>query len=85
MICSYLSSRSNEILFKQLQKESDRSKSASKRSISTDSKRNIGFQTDYRDEASQTDPFSPTYTISGGKRPEVFILSDFTYGNSYSD
>ena len=37
-------------------------------------------QTDYREESSQTDPFSPVYTISGGEHPEVFALSDFTYG-----
>ncbi|CAF3539935.1 unnamed protein product [Rotaria sp. Silwood1] len=40
----------------------------------------IGSQTDYREESTQTDPFSPTYTISGGEHPEVFALSDFTYG-----
>ncbi|CAF1092902.1 unnamed protein product [Rotaria sordida] len=42
--------------------------------------RHIGSQTDYREESTQTDPFSPTYTISGGEHPEVFTLSDFTYG-----
>ncbi len=43
--------------------------------------RHIGSQTDYREESTQTDPFSPVYTISGGEHPEVFALSDFTYGN----
>ena len=40
----------------------------------------IESQTDYREESSQTDPYSPAYTISGGEHPEVFALSDFTYG-----
>jgi hypothetical protein len=44
--------------------------------------RHIGLQTDYREESTQTDPFSPVYTISGGEHPEVFALSDFTYGNN---
>jgi hypothetical protein len=43
--------------------------------------RHIGSQTHYREESTQTDPFSPAYTISGGEHPEVFALSDFTYGN----
>lgn len=43
--------------------------------------RHIGSQTDYREESTQTDPFSPIYTISNGEHPEVFALSDFTYGN----
>jgi hypothetical protein len=42
--------------------------------------RHIGSQTIYREESTQTDPFSPVYTISGGEHPEVFALSDFTYG-----
>ena len=45
-----------------------------------ESSRHIGLQTDYREESTQTDPYSPTYTISGGGHPEVFALSDFTYG-----
>ncbi|CAF2187466.1 unnamed protein product [Rotaria magnacalcarata] len=42
--------------------------------------RHIGSQTDYREESTQTDPFSPIYTISGGEHPEVFALADFIYG-----
>ncbi|CAF0718743.1 unnamed protein product [Adineta steineri] len=42
--------------------------------------RHIGTQTDYREESTQTNPFSPPYTISGNQHPEVFALSDFTYG-----
>jgi len=44
-------------------------------------RRHIGSQTDYREESTQTNPFSPAYTISSGEHPEVFALSDFTYGN----
>jgi hypothetical protein len=46
--------------------------------------RHIGSQTIYREESTQTDPFSPVYTISGGEHPEVFALSDFTYGRNLS-
>ena len=46
--------------------------------------RHIGSQTDYREGSTQTDPFSPAYTISGGEHPEVFALSDFTYGENHS-
>lgn len=43
--------------------------------------RTVGLQTDFREESTQTDPFSPIYTISGDKHPEVFTLTDFTYGD----
>ena len=43
--------------------------------------RHIGSQTDYREESTQTNPFSPIYTISSGEHPEVFALADFIYGS----
>ncbi|UJR38338.1 hypothetical protein I4U23_031008 [Adineta vaga] len=42
--------------------------------------RHVNLQTDYREESTQTDPFSPVYTISNGEHPEVFDLADFIYG-----
>ncbi|CAF1341886.1 unnamed protein product [Adineta ricciae] len=42
--------------------------------------RHVCLQTDYREESSQTDPYSPAYTVSHGEHPEVFDLSDFIYG-----
>ena len=42
--------------------------------------RHVGLQTDYRDESTQTIPFSPGYLISDVGQPEVFALSEFTYG-----
>ncbi|CAF0814501.1 unnamed protein product [Didymodactylos carnosus] len=43
--------------------------------------RHIGTQTDYRDESSQTDPYSPAYTITDeGKHPEIFSLADLSHG-----
>jgi hypothetical protein len=74
--------RSIEPIFKENSTEYIQSKlMASKGPISYI--RHIGLQTDYREESTQTDPFSPVYTISGGEHPEVFALSDFTYGSHH--
>ena len=75
--------RSNEV-FKSWSNDPNGRKSLSKKSIRNSffpihHKRHIGLQTIYRDESSQTDPYSPAYTVSNGERPEVFTLSDFTY------
>lgn len=78
--------RSNEV-FKPWSNDSNARKFLEKKSIRNNilpihHKRHIGLQTIYRDESSQTDPYSPAYTVSNGERPEVFTLSDFTYSKS---
>ncbi|CAF3349506.1 unnamed protein product [Rotaria sp. Silwood2] len=71
--------RSKELIFQENSNHFTPSKLMTNEKI-TNYLRHIGLQTDYREESTQTDPFSPTYTISGGEHPEVFALSDFTYG-----
>ncbi|CAF4981793.1 unnamed protein product, partial [Rotaria sp. Silwood1] len=72
-------SRSMELIFQENAKKYIQSKLITNKKT-TNYMHYIGSQTDYREESTQTDPFSPTYTISGGEHPEVFALSDFTYG-----
>ncbi|CAF0839094.1 unnamed protein product [Adineta steineri] len=71
--------KSIELIVKENPKDYIRSKRITDNEASS-SIRHIGTQTDYREESTQTNPFSPPYTISGNQHPEVFALSDFTYG-----
>lgn len=74
--------RPTEHIFKENSTEYIQSKLITNKE-SINSKCHIGLQTIYREESTQTDPFSPTYTISNGEHPEVFALTDFTYGRTF--
>lgn len=43
--------------------------------------KNVSTQTMYRDGESQTDPFSPSYTVTPGTRPEILELAGLTSSN----
>ncbi|XP_053352971.1 cilia- and flagella-associated protein 91 [Clarias gariepinus] len=44
--------------------------------------RTVGVQTDYRDSETQTDPYSPEYTLCPGVAiPEILTLASFSWGH----
>lgn len=43
--------------------------------------KNVSTQTMYRDGESQTDPYSPAYTVIPGTRPEILELAGLTSSN----
>ena len=45
-----------------------------------DANRTIATQTDYRDQETQTDPFSPEYRVVPGEAPEILTLAALKYG-----
>ena len=42
--------------------------------------RDMGCQSDYRENDTQTDPYTPDYVLPPGPAPEVLTLSTLTYG-----
>lgn len=43
--------------------------------------RTVGVQTDYRESETQTDPYSPEYTLCPGAAiPEILIMAKLTWG-----
>jgi len=40
----------------------------------------VEIQTDYRESATQTDPFTPDYIIERGQTPEVLTIEHLKYG-----
>jgi len=45
-----------------------------------DACRTIATQTDYRDQETQTDPYSPEYKVVPGEAPEILTLAALKYG-----
>ncbi|CAG5113339.1 Oidioi.mRNA.OKI2018_I69.chr2.g7450.t1.cds [Oikopleura dioica] len=41
--------------------------------------RTLATQTDYRDQESQTEPYSPDYTVAPGQNPEILSLAGLKY------
>jgi hypothetical protein len=41
--------------------------------------RTVEIQTDYRESATQTDPFTPDYVIERGQTPEVLQIAHLNY------
>jgi hypothetical protein len=46
----------------------------------TDAHRTIGTQTDYRDQETQTEPYSPEYKVVPGEAPEILTLAALKHG-----
>ena len=47
---------------------------------STDATRTMATQTDYRDQETQTDPYSPEYKVVPGEAPEILTLAALRHG-----
>lgn len=46
----------------------------------TDATRTMGTQTDYRDQETQTEPYSPEYKVVPGEAPEILTLAALKHG-----
>ena len=42
--------------------------------------RSVEIQTDYRENETQTDPYTPEYVVRPGSQPELLTLATLSYG-----